>query len=43
VIENMSSGVFGSGGGEDAARLICAEFLGTVELDVRIRMGSDSS
>jgi ATP-binding protein involved in chromosome partitioning len=41
VIENMSGEIFGSGGGEEAAKLIGAEYLGTVELDARIRMGSD--
>lgn len=42
VIENMTGEIFGTGGGEGAARLMGVEFLGTVELDARIRMGSDS-
>jgi ATP-binding protein involved in chromosome partitioning len=42
VIENMSGEVFGQGGGEEAARLIGAEFLGRVGLDSRIRQGGDS-
>jgi ATP-binding protein involved in chromosome partitioning len=42
VIENMSGEVFGAGGGEEAARLIGAEFLGRVELDPRIRIGGDA-
>lgn len=42
VVENMSGEVFGSGGGEGAAQLMEVEFLGTVGLDPRIRMGGDS-
>lgn len=42
VVENMSGEVFGSGGGEDAAKLMGLEFLGTVELDPRIRVGGDA-
>jgi ATP-binding protein involved in chromosome partitioning len=42
VIENMSGEVFGAGGGEDAARLLEVEFLGRIELDPRIRIGSDA-
>ena len=42
VIENMSGEIFGSGGGEDAAARLGVEFLGRVELDARIRAGSDS-
>ena len=42
VVENMSGEVFGSGGGVEAAQLIGGEYLGTVELDPRIRMGGDS-
>jgi ATP-binding protein involved in chromosome partitioning len=41
VIENMSGEVFGSGGGEEAAKLMGVDFLGTVELDPRIRVGGD--
>jgi ATP-binding protein involved in chromosome partitioning len=42
VIENMTGDIFGSGGGEEAARLIGAEFLGSVGLDPQIRIGGDS-
>ena len=42
VIENMAGEVFGSGGGEAAAQQMGAEFLGRVELDPQIRVGSDS-
>jgi ATP-binding protein involved in chromosome partitioning len=42
VIENMSGEVFGTGGGEDAAKLMEIEYLGTIGLDARIRMGGDS-
>jgi ATP-binding protein involved in chromosome partitioning len=42
VIENMSGEIFGSGGGEDAAKLMGVDFLGTVELDSRVRVGSDA-
>jgi ATP-binding protein involved in chromosome partitioning len=41
VIENMSGDIFGTGGGENAAKLMDVEFLGTVELDARVRVGSD--
>lgn len=42
VIENMSGDVFGSGGGEGAAKKIGVEFLGRVELDARVRAGGDN-
>lgn len=42
VIENMSGDVFGRGGGEEAAKIIGAEFLGEIELDSQVRVGSDS-
>ena len=42
VVENMSGDIFGSGGGERAAKLIGTEFLGTIELDPRVRSGGDS-
>ena len=42
VIENMTGEIFGSGGGENAARLMGVEFLGSVELDPRIRQGGDA-
>jgi len=41
VIENMSGEIFGAGGGRDAAYDMGYEFLGSVELDPRIRVGSD--
>jgi ATP-binding protein involved in chromosome partitioning len=41
VIENMSGEIFGSGGGREAAYDMGYEFLGSVELDPRIRIGSD--
>jgi ATP-binding protein involved in chromosome partitioning len=42
VVENMSGEVFGRGGGEEAARLLEVEFLGSIDLDPRIRVGSDA-
>src|SRR5262245_25612200 len=42
VIENMSGEVFGTGGGEGAAKLMGVDYLGTVELDPRIRIGGDA-
>ncbi len=42
VIENMSGEVFGKGGGQKAAYALGVEYLGSVELDPRIRMGGDS-
>lgn len=42
VVENMAGDVFGTGGGLKAARLIGTDFLGSVELDPRIRQGGDS-
>jgi ATP-binding protein involved in chromosome partitioning len=42
VIENMSGEIFGSGGGETAAQMMGVDFLGRIELDPRIRVGSDS-
>lgn len=42
VIENMAGDVFGTGGGAEAAQLIEADLLGTVELDPRVRMGGDN-
>ena len=42
VVENMSGEIFGVGGGEDAAKLMGVEYLGTVELDPRIRIGGDA-
>ena len=42
VIENMSGEIFGSGGGQKAAQLIDIEYLGSIELDQRIRSGGDT-
>lgn len=42
VVENMTGEIFGSGGGEKAAKLMGVEFLGSVELDSRIRVGGDN-
>jgi ATP-binding protein involved in chromosome partitioning len=42
VIENMSGEIFGQGGGEEAAKLIGAEFLGSIGLDPRVRVGGDA-
>ncbi len=42
VVENMSGEVFGSGGGEGAAKKIGVEFLGRIELDGRVRAGGDN-
>ncbi|MCB0061332.1 MAG: P-loop NTPase, partial [Caldilineaceae bacterium] len=41
VIENMSGEIFGSGGGESAAKTLGVEFLGRVELDPAVRIGGD--
>ena len=42
VVENMAGEIFGTGGGWKASELIGAEFLGSVELDSRVREGGDS-
>ena len=42
VIENMAGEIFGSGGGVKAAEMMNVEYLGSVELDGRIRSGSDA-
>src|SRR4029077_10233599 len=41
VVENMSSEVFGSGGGERLATELGVKLLGSVPLDVRIREAAD--
>ena len=41
VIENMTSEVFGAGGGADLARRIEAPLLGSVPLDLRLREAGD--
>lgn len=42
LIENMAGDIFGSGGGEEAAKNLEIPFLGRIELDSNIRKGSDS-
>ncbi len=42
VIENMAGDVFGQGGGQQAARDMGLDFIGRVDLDPRIRTGSDA-
>jgi len=42
VVENMSGDIFGTGGGEGAAKTLRVEFLGRIELDAQIRRGGDS-
>lgn len=41
VVENMAGEIFGSGGGEKAAQMMDVEFLGSIELDPRVRVGGD--
>src|SRR5690606_11437451 len=41
VVENMSGDIFGTGGGEGAARLMGVDYLGSVPLDPRVRIGGD--
>ena len=42
VVENMTSDVFGSGGGEELAAQLGVKFLGQVPLDARLREAGDS-
>jgi ATP-binding protein involved in chromosome partitioning len=42
VVENMSGGPFGSGGGEQAAKRIGVPFLGRIPLDAVVCAGGDS-
>ena len=42
VIENMSGEIFGSGGGEMAAKTLHVDFLGRIELDPAVRVGGDA-
>ena len=42
VIENMTSAVFGSGGGETLASELGVPLLGTVPLDARLRLSGDA-
>ncbi len=42
VVENMTSEVFGSGGGEQLASQLDVPFLGSVPLDARLRESADA-
>jgi ATP-binding protein involved in chromosome partitioning len=42
IIENMRGEFFGSGGGEDLARIAKVPFLGAVPMEQSVRIGSDS-
>ena len=42
VIENMRGDFFGSGGGEDLARLAKVPFLGAVPMEQSVRIGGDT-
>lgn len=42
VVENMSGEIFGAGGGEQAAQLMEVDYLGSVPLDPRVRVGGDA-
>jgi ATP-binding protein involved in chromosome partitioning len=42
VIENMRGEFFGSGGGEDLARIAKVPFLGAVPMEQAVRIGGDS-
>jgi ATP-binding protein involved in chromosome partitioning len=42
VIENMRGEFFGSGGGEDLARMAKVPFLGAVPMETAVRIGGDS-
>jgi ATP-binding protein involved in chromosome partitioning len=42
VIENMSGEFFGSGGGKALAEKYNVEFLGSIPLDAKVRVGGDS-
>jgi ATP-binding protein involved in chromosome partitioning len=42
VIENMRGEFFGSGGGEDLARIAKVPFLGAVPMEQSVRIGSDT-
>ena len=42
VIENMRGDFFGSGGGEDLARIAKVPFLGAVPMDQSVRIGGDT-
>ena len=42
VVENMSGDVFGSGGGQEAAKRLRVDFLARIPLDSQVRAGGDS-
>jgi ATP-binding protein involved in chromosome partitioning len=42
IVENMSGEFFGSGGGKALAEKYAVEFLGTIPLDAKVRVGGDS-
>jgi ATP-binding protein involved in chromosome partitioning len=42
VVENMSGDIFGSGGGQEAAKRLHVDFLARIPLDSRVRIGGDS-
>ena len=42
IIENMAGDIFGSGGGEAAARELGVPFLGRISLDPALRIGGDT-
>ncbi len=42
IVENMSGDFFGSGGGKTLAEKYEVEFLGTIPLDAKVRVGGDS-
>jgi ATP-binding protein involved in chromosome partitioning len=42
IIENMRGEFFGTGGGEDLARIANVPFLGAVQMEKLVRIGSDT-
>jgi ATP-binding protein involved in chromosome partitioning len=42
IIENMRGEFFGSGGGEDLAKIAQVPFLGAIPMEPSVRIGSDS-
>ena len=42
VVENMAGEIFGTGGGQDAAKKLHVDFLARIPLDARVRAGGDS-
>jgi ATP-binding protein involved in chromosome partitioning len=41
IIENMRGDIFGSGGGEDLARIVKVPFLGSIPMQAEVRIGGD--